>query len=68
MGCSETIYNDLWLTNDIDAMGERIHEFNLCNRTSYHAHKQLEYLSGQMQPERIALSILTAISGGGSDA
>lgn len=65
---SETIYNDLWLTNDIDAMGERIHELNLCNRTSYHAHKQLEYLSGQMQPERIALSILTAISGGGSDA
>ncbi len=65
---SETIYNDLWLNNDVELMAKRIHELNLCNQTSYHAHQQLVHLYSQMQTERIALSIIEAISGGGSNA
>ena len=65
---SETIYNDLWLNNDIELMAKRIHELNLSNQTSYRAHQQLVHLYSQMQTERIALSIIEAISGGGSNA
>ena len=65
---SETIYSDLWLNNDVKSMAKRIHELKLCNQTSYHAHQQLVHLYPQMQTERIALSIIEAISGGGSNA
>lgn len=65
---SETIYNDLWLNDDIESMAKRIHELNLCNQTSYHAHQQMVHLYPQMQTERIALSIIEAISGGGPNA
>ncbi len=41
---SETIYNDLWLNNDVDLMAKRIHELNLSNQTSFHAHQQLIHL------------------------
>ena len=49
-------------------MAKRIHELNLSNQTSYRAHQQLVHLYSQMQTERIALSIIEAISGGGSNA
>ncbi len=65
---SETIYNDLWLNEDIESMARRIHEINLQNKTSYHAHQQFVNLSPQMQTERVALSIIEAMSGGGTDA
>ena len=55
---SETIYSDLWLNNDVKSMAKRIHELNLCNQTSYHAHQQLVHLYPQMQTERIALRLL----------
>ena len=65
---SESIYNELWLNNDVELMAKRVHELNLCNQTSYHAYQQLVHLYPQMQTERIALSIIEAISGGGTDA
>ena len=67
-GGSETIYSDLWLNEDIESMARRIHDLNLQNKTSYHAHQQSLHLYPQMQTERVALSIIEAISGGGSNA
>ena len=67
-GGSETIYSDLWLNEDIESMAKRIHDLNLQNKTSYHAHQQSLHLYPQMQTERVALSIIEAISGGGSNA
>ena len=61
---SEQIYTDLWLNGDIHLMADRIHMLNKTNQTSYYASMQSHHLVKQMQPEQVALSILSAIWGG----
>lgn len=61
---SEQIYTDLWLNDDIHLMADRIHMLNKTNQTSYYASMQSHHLVKQMQPEQVALSILSAIWGG----
>ena len=60
---SEELYTDLWLNDDISMMANRIHMLNKTNQTSYYASMQSYHLVKQMQPEQIALSILSAIGG-----
>ena len=61
-GC-EGIYTDLWLVDDVTLMADRIHMLNNRNQTSYYASMQKNQLVDQMQPERVALSILSTLWG-----
>ena len=54
---SESIYNELWLNNDVELMAKRVHELNLCNQTSYHAYQQIVHLYPQMQTEQILFQL-----------
>ena len=60
---SDSIYTDLWIREDVDEMAEQIHSLNLSNKTAYHAYLQSKHLIWQMQPERIALGIISAMAG-----
>ena len=62
VGGSESIYNNLWLRGDVQDMADFIHSLNIANKTAYHSYLQA-YLAPQMQPEEIALQILTALGG-----
>lgn len=64
---SEDIYDDLWVREDVESMANRIHKLNESNETGHHAYLQSLHLVPQMQKERIALSILEVISGGGKN-
>ena len=61
---SEEIYSDLWICNSVDEMAQKIHNLNLRNLTAFHAANQLRLYHKEMQPERIALSILQSLKEG----
>ena len=62
VGGSEQIYTDLWLNDDIQLMADRIHMLN--KQINHTMHPQSHHLVKQMQPEQVALSIVSAIWGG----
>jgi len=64
---SEEIYSNLWICNSIHEMAQKIHNLNICNLTAFHAANQLRLYHKEMQPERIALSILESLKGGSNE-
>ena len=61
---ADSIYTDLWLNESVEEIVQKIIKLNTQNKSSYYAYLQSLHLVDQMQPERVALSILQAICGG----